>query len=651
MKNKAYYLFFLIAIVIVFLWFSGGKQLGGGEEGLSIFNERPIFSQISLWQEAGTGYLHPIYVARVIPLFLVNLLKPLILDFFVSQALFYFVFIVSGLVGFYLLSKEIFKNSKKVELIPISASLFYFFNLYSQSQIFGRFLYSSLALWSLAPTYLFFWIKWIESAKIKWLIFSIIVSFIFSLAYLQPAHVFAFWTPPFLWVAVKIFKETKHRIRILVLSLAGVSSWAVSGLWWIYPYLRLGVSTFEEKLSAKLNLESLVSVSQYFTTKDIVLLRQSFLFGPASSLFRFYSSNWVFLASLIVLILVLVGVAKLEKNNNRLFILLTLFAGWFVSKGSNPPFGKAFFEFLFSNFSFTQSLRNPYEKFGLIFLISYSFLFGVGLSFISSKLKTSFRVPLLLILIFMSSLFLVWPTWNGDVFTKSLHVNIPSYYEEANRYLSEKNDDGRLLQLPMIGGDSVGYDWGYGGIEPGEFLFDRPSVSKILRAKYFDDKYLGLYQKFIGRKDYLKKLDEMNIKYLILHNDIVSVASGASSSAEVKQTLRKNSKIHFLKSFGELEIYDYIGNKNSSLFVVDNNEQPILDYKKLNSMHYVVNVKGAKEPSRLIFKETYSDFWEARIDGQRIEKHFLAYDYANGWEIDRKGDYNIEVIFKVWPWD
>lgn len=637
--------------MVVFGWFRGGSLISGGEEGFSVFNNRSVFSQTSLWQETGSGYLMPAYATRLMPVLFVFALQSVNLSLAGIQVIFYFTLIYSGLIGFYFLTLEIFKDSKKVKLISFFSTLFYFFNLYSQSQIFGRFIYSAIALWSLAPIFLYCFIMWMETARFRWLIYLTLVSTIYSLAFSQPAHVLALLSPTFLWTFIKVLRSPKKRMYITILFLVGISLWVVFSLWWIYPYFKLGTLAFGQKLSADFNLESLVSVSQYFPTKELILLRQSFLFGPASGTFEFYSSSWVYLVSVIGFIFVLLGITKLRKFANGSFILLTFLVGWFVSKGSNPPLGKAFFEFLFSNFSFTQSLRNSYEKFGLVFLIPYSLLLGIGYSLTLSKFKSSIKIFFFLPFILLFCVFLVLPIWNGDVFTKSLHVDIPSYYEGTNAYLNERQDDGRILHLPMLGGDTVGYSWGYRGVEPAEFLFDRSSVSKILRAKYFDEKYLTLYKDFTNNRDYSEQLEEMNIKYLILHHDLDPEASGATPSAEVAKHLEENSNIRQLKIFGNLTVYEFTANKDTGLFFAKGEIAKEMDYEKLNPTHYKVLIRDSMNPFSLIFKSTFSELWEAKINGEKINDHFLVYDYANGWRINKTGDYTVDVIFKVWPWD
>jgi hypothetical protein len=87
-------------------------------------------------------------------------------------------------------------------------------------------------------------------------------------------------------------------------------------------------------------------------------------------------------------------------------------------------------------------------------------------------------------------------------------------------------------------------------------------------------------------------------------------------------------------------MFEILGNNNASF-----------SYQKLKSSRYQVKVSQAETPFTLVFKSTFNNLWEARINGEKISDHFLIYDYANAWKLNRKGDYTIDVVFKVWPWE
>ena len=71
----------------------------------------------------------------------------------------------------------------------------------------------------------------------------------------------------------------------------------------------------------------------------------------------------------------------------------------------------------------------------------------------------------------------------------------------------------------------------------------------------------------------------------------------------------------------------------------------------MSPARYRVQIGNARQRFDLIFKSTFNELWETKIDGKKLDEHFLVYDYANAWRIDRIGDYNIDIVFKVWPWE
>ncbi len=73
---------------------------------------------------------------------------------------------------------------------------------------------------------------------------------------------------------------------------------------------------------------------------------------------------------------------------------------------------------------------------------------------------------------------------------------------------------------------------------------------------------------------------------------------------------------------------------------------PNISFTQTNPTEYKINVKGAKDPYVLFFSERFSPLWDVYIDGKKNQYHTLINNFGNGWYIDKKGDYNIVLIFK-----
>jgi hypothetical protein len=351
------------------------------------------------------------------------------------------------------------------------------------------------------------------------------------------------------------------------------------------------------------------------------------------------------------LFLVVVGWHYFKSKKGWGFLTSLLLIGWFVSKGINPPFGKVFYYWLFNNIPQAVVLRNPYEKFGLVFLIPYSIFFASGVMWLCEKLKGCVRKLVISGVLALILFVLVWPMWFGKVYPEYAWVEVPNYYEKANNFINKDVDDFRILMLPMIPGHGARFTWGFRGSDPGMYIFDKTTISKTGDIKYYNDKYQELRNSFINDGENLGKLlDEVNVKYLILRKDLKWEPVGAMMPNQVRDVLKNNQAVEFIEEFGELEIYQY-KERNSRRIEIIGGGNAGSDYKRIDPTLYVVDVVDVTEPYVLVFKETYNPLWEARIDDRNIEEHIVAYNYANAWKVDKLGNYSIEIVLKVYPWD
>lgn len=642
--KKYYFIFFLTSLFLVIMWFHSGKILAGGEEGMPFYNPLLTLKLFSSgWYSTGTGYPTPVFIPRFLLFFTLSHLFKIGISSLFLQALTFFTLLFSGLYSCFIFVKNIFPKKEKIAFF---ASLFYLFNLYSMSQIWGRFLLTNIFAWAYFPLFLFLWLKIVVERKIKWVVSLVISSFVYSFTYGMPAMIITLWTPALILFVFEFIKLKSDRRNIFSACLISIFIWVIVNAWWLYPYLRLSSSSFTVVDSLKSNMDSLISVSQFFTTPTIALLRQDFLFGAGSLWYGFYSNPLIVILSITIFVFTLIGIWASRREVYWKYIFIVLLIGWFVSKGSNPSYGDTFFGLLFRLIPFTQALRNPYEKFGLVLLLPYAIFFGYGLIYLVDKFKTKFR-SILMALTVLFFVFLVWPFWTGSIFN-NLSVKVPNEYLKINSILKSRKNSERIVILPLIPGDSVTLAWGYSGIEPSEFIFDKESISKIVRSQYFDEEYDNLYKNFTSNKNYQIYFNRLNIGYILLHEDLDEKSAGASDSAEVKKILVGNSKINLIVKSGSLSLYKY--NNLDDLITTDNKKTEI-KYVREDSTHYKLYVFNQLPSFNLIFKETYNPLWQAQIGNNILKSHKIVYGYANSWEIRKQGTYTIKIVFKVWPWD
>ena len=552
--------------------------------------------------------------------------------------------------GMYFLAKQLFGEKKK--LISLLAGLFYTLNLYTQSQVWARFIFAGFFAWSSLPLLLFLWIRWFEDGKYKFLFLFILFSILFSSAYSHPAFIISFWSVALLFSILKIFSkktninEKKYYIFRIIL---GIFGWIIGNIWWIYPYFKLQSTVVSNIHDWKYDLASLGGVSVDSGIIDVLLLRHKFFFERLNYWGNFYKSVPSYLISFSILIITFLGLVKAKIFKDHRFLWVLALIAFFICKGTNPPFGNAIFSFLFRYIPLARVLRSSYEKFGTVWLMVYSIFFAYGFGYLYQKVSKVWRFILITIFSPLALIILVWPMWKSAPFSPLAKVVVPQDYDLADKYLLKQGISGRILSLPIIPGEGVKYDWGetsYYGLEPSDILFSEPVVSKTVRYSFADDKYMTVYDELTKNKNIDKTLSEMNIEYLIFHNEMDPKYSGASTSAEVKETLKKYPEIKFLKSIGFLDIYKNTKYKPDTFITLLGDAS--YDYQKINSGHYKVQIKNANKSIELILKNSFSPLWEARIN-KNIQEHHLVYNYANGWSLNNEGNYTVDLVFKIWP--
>jgi hypothetical protein len=641
--RKPWFFLVLLALIILLIWFKEGKLFATAEEGMIFYSPSRTFNVYSqVWHRAGTGQIGS-FLLPIAPMMLIVGLLESVIPNTVIQAIFFLSLFVSGLVGMYFFSLRLIKSKN----IALMAALFYFFNLYVMTQIWARAIYASMLLWAYLPIYFILLSNCLHKrSKLNFIYLlgsTIVVVDIFS----APALLFTFAVCSVIFFAYEVVGDQKDRSSKIVNFSIYCLFFVLMHLWWIYPYFSLAKYFYFGAQTTDFNLTSLKSVSFYFPISQIVLLRQNFYFENGWQ--GWYIQKWVPLISYIIFAFVGIGIFSLKKNKSWILLIFLLLVGLFISKGTNPPLGEKFYSILFSNIKQSAILRNPYEKFGLVLLIPYSIFFAVGINKILKINRLKFNKVIFYFLLFITIGYLVWPIWTGKVFGEYVWVNTPNYYKETNDFLNKKMEDSRVLVLPLVPGHSATFKWGYRGLEPSELFFDKSSISRELSTEDTVNKYKKLWQTIESGESIEKYLKELNISYIVYRNDLEETVDGATTPDKTKEAIKKTANVLKETQIGELEIYKF--NEKVSLFELEGKPGININYLRVSPRHYLVKVKNPNESFTLIFKETFHPLWQAKIGDQKLDTHFKVYDYANAWKIQKTGDYEIDLTFKVWPWE
>lgn len=79
---------------------------------------------------------------------------------------------------------------------------------------------------------------------------------------------------------------------------------------------------------------------------------------------------------------------------------------------------------------------------------------------------------------------------------------------------------------------------------------------------------------------------------------------------------------------------------------VSSSPPPQITYVKHNPTKYTVRVNGASSPFILVLSELFNSGWEAIFDDNTSARtHFSTNAYANGWLIEKEGDFNLTLEF------
>lgn len=688
-KFQKYFLLiipFLISIII-YSWFNTGQIISNtSEENLNISHSQKSAEYYStFWYPAGTGFKIAFSISRYPTFAVLGVLEEVGIPTFLRQAFLLAMIMIVGMFSMYLLIKKGFDMENQVAII---GSIFYSLNIYSLTQIWKRFLYNHMIAWAYLPFFILLWIKWISTGKLTWLLYFLLSSLFFTYAFSNPVFLFTFWVPASIFVLNQLWLERKKKreiAKILVSFVVGLILWSAVNIWWLYPTLTLGSSWTQQTGQTWLgDFNSLQAVSKSFSLNEILLLRQSWYLGKDNDWYDFYHNPLIYLISISVLAIAVLGFIKLKGNKYRKYLLALSLVGLFISKGTNFPLGYTFYYFLFGAFPLTAALRNSYEKFGLVWLLPYAIFFAYGLYWLFLKIKNRYKkVFFLALMLFLSCGVLVYPMWNGDIFPPKHRVEVPAYYYQANSFLNSEKVD-RAFHIPFdLELEKISYDWGYIGEDPTENLFDHEPLTKPIVPIY--DRIYKMLPNYLSNANFPKLLGMLGAEYIIFHKDMIYPRVDLVKTQTQIETWEGASKT---KTFGKLDIYSLDLNivkpkiyasgtliKRNSIadvlnqvssdnwntdsvftledvgFELKNGLVPQISFAKMANDMYRVRIKNNQGSYILVLNNTYDGLWKAKVGGQLITKHFLVNGFANGWLIEKKGNYDIDIRLKIWPWD
>src|SRR3989344_523628 len=478
-----------LCAILVWIWFRDGFMVGSGESGLPFHNfERLIPRTFHQWSDALLGSLSN--TVSIIFLGAIGLISRAGISSVFIQAMFYFFILAVGAVSVYKLAYLVSED----KFASFFSSVFYLFNPFTMVTVINRLQYTFMFFYALYPLSFYLFVKGIIARKYVYAFLVVVASVAFSLS-------FASFPFLILW-----FIPTMY------------STFAT-------PY----AST--EAVTQTGNIQSFASVSQAVGGMPFVLrlLDKSFIYQIGDSWGINYLNPIVNIIGFIPGVVCLLSVFKRKKSSLfKYFLIFSLFALMF-SKGVSDALGNITL-FFFSNIRFLEVFRNPFEKAGFALMLSYSILFGVGLSMISKFLASkAFLLKYTLVILVSLVLFFyyVLPMWNGRVFGGkesriNSYVQVPSFYKDADNWLKTLGEGFRVVALP-IDGEGMTYSWDrpFNGVELSSELFSTPFISFATSVPYLEPITSTLEPVlFQNTEVFPNLLGTLSSKYFLLRRDI-----------------------------------------------------------------------------------------------------------------------------------
>ncbi|MBI2620897.1 hypothetical protein HYW61_01565 [candidate division WWE3 bacterium] len=549
----------LFEVMHVYVLFGDGSLLAGGDNYtyLQIGNtELNLYTWDQYLPFGGRNFALP--AAMGIPLIsrAFSFLQPALLQRILIFALYLFKYI-----GFIKLAKYVGRKFSVFALIP--AIIVYVFNVFESLNPFSLY---PLMYGVYLPFSLYYFLKLYESTRLDFRNISklLLLSFVFTAINANLPLSVTIFVPQILFVALSI--KSLNKARILNVCLYYVL-WVLVNVWWLIPL----VSFYFETAAG------VIGGGRWFSAASAGSMYANFRFlgqwawyaghylAPYYPFSVFYDRPLVILVTYAIVILSFVG-GLVNKNGGvdpkyRLFFVLLGLSSLFFVGGSRPPFG-LLYELVFNIIPGFKVFREPFTKFGELYVVSISILFYLFLSGIEKYLyglKKFVLFAVFVTLTIIGSLPVitgehVWDIWNGS--SRTFRVDVPGYWREFGEFLKAHSKDSRILTIPRSyygsawnwpRGFSSADDVAINFVSGGNSIVRNPLaiygysdlVDEIFRTPNLNAKYLSL----------------LGIDYILQENDLDWRYSGdLAATPEQNDLLSKRLGLKKIVEFGNFAL-------------------------------------------------------------------------------------------------
>jgi len=644
----------VILFILIFLFQAGNLILGGeGNYFLDVKAIQNLYGSAWFSLGSGIGSSNPLVHQPFAVFNFISTLQSFSIPYRAINLIFVFLMYYLPFLSMFWLLYKILRFNFNVSFL---AALFYILNPFSIIH------FQFLMFWNIAPFIVFpitFGIiyKFYRQPLYLFTAFgTFVLIFAFSFANIPYLVLFHLFLPFAISLSGYLHAakfELKHACKNYFLLLL---SFSLFNLWWLLPLIRFQI----QDLSALYNPSDAIEYVQGSIGGRTFLLRlftfKTYVSEPSDHFIASYFNNPLITILLFIPFGLLIYGYFTKRVRGSKIIIPTVFllVALFLNKGSTEPFASVNV-FLLEKLPLFFVFKTPLEKFSVLSV----FLFTITIALILNHRGKFFNAAFILYLAICSVPFLTLqfiPDYliGNDRYVTKKFVD-KSDYQLFRSTINNDSYESRLLSLP----GSYNYQVTmqnhenkyYRGLDPLLFSVNKPFLAAYWSNR-FDDIYRNLSNPNIG-----KLLGVYNVQNIVLNHDIYP-SFAVKEKATAKQLDAIFARSMQSKKFGPITVYKNptyvphiysatnlittvsepnvlpaimldnkfsvrsavvmrrlipaeLDDKLSSLKnPVDINEEPTIEFRKINPSKYVVRVNGAKNDFVLVFAEEFHKGWK-----------------------------------------
>lgn len=577
----------ILLIIFIFgltplIWFKNGLIIAGGDH-LEYLDASNLFYYYSFsWNSKFSEGSPNLNISQVFPyiLFWVVLKKIGLSLVSIEKIWFILAFFLPGLFIYYLI-KTLARDKKNYYLSGIICAFLYMFNLYIVLDPIHE-VYRLVQIF--LPLILAFWIKGLRAQKfsLKYPIYIAIISIFFTSSYLIPPVVSIIPLTLFVYLIFFFFNNRSKIVRGLKFAFVTLIIIILINLWWMIVYFPNAIQISER----------MHKIKGFITALDTGPLLEFFRFLgqwgwklkgyelPYFSYADYYDRFPLLFLTFLLSMVIFSSILFLRKYKNVSYFVFLSLLGLFLVKGTHSPFGEIY-NFFYHNIPGFWTFREPYTKFTLLNIFSFSVLLGYSVDGIYNFIKNSsfvkrnkyfYFIPnIFTVLIILTILTISLPMLTGEVIwnekdgnRRSWHVKIPDYWINIQNWFETNDNKNKIFMTPKGGLYNSPFDWEHGfssTYTPAKILFKNPIL-------FFDSEPLTYANYLINSihenlnpgniLDFSEILSLLNVKYILQQNDLnwEFGSPGTLSPIDMKKILENQEGFNKKGSFGKLDLYE-----------------------------------------------------------------------------------------------